>query len=65
MALQLYPSLRLEVPLPACITVIRRIRQQLASLHFQLKQIDCLYLFADVFAIVVVIGALGAAYRAR
>jgi hypothetical protein len=32
----------------ACIIVVRRLRQQLASLHFQLKQIDCFYLFADV-----------------
>ena len=27
----------------ACIIVVRRLRQQLASLHFQLQQIDCFY----------------------
>jgi hypothetical protein len=32
----------------ACIKVVRRLGQQLASLHFQLQQIDCFYLFADV-----------------
>ena len=31
-----------------CIIVVRRLRQQLTSPHFQLQQIDRFYLFADV-----------------
>jgi len=35
----------------ACIIVVRRLRQQLASLRFQLEQIDCFYLFADLLPV--------------